>query len=369
MANSLFFGQNQNATALEALKQGSATNATLPTNNKNGKLSTPPPPTPTQSLSPNSAASAASFLSPLLPLLSNAAAPTGIKFGQTPNLQQLQAQFLLGNQGFLQQGLLGLQNLANVGFSSSTSCGGPLSSNQNVFPAQTTSPQQQTLSKNRGLSASENVSRSSQSPPQKSYYQEIYEINKDHKRRLLDLYESVSKRSSSYDEHHGSSSTESCQNNNNNNKRTCKETLAMIMKEQNNVNVNDINQHILNSDSNGNGNNGDGDSTHSSSNGNSMATTHLNHHSSGSLTVKSLRQAQTALSPLHSNHQHSTKTNYHLSHQQGQQANSLSSVSSIPANQLRAHVARADADEITDLEELEQFAKTFKQRRIKLGKN
>lgn len=28
-----------------------------------------------------------------------------------------------------------------------------------------------------------------------------------------------------------------------------------------------------------------------------------------------------------------------------------------------------DADETTDLEELEQFAKTFKQRRIKLGKN
>lgn len=48
-------------------------------------------------------------------------------------------------------------------------------------------------------------------------------------------------------------------------------------------------------------------------------------------------------------------------------SNSLTSVSSIPANQLRAHVNRADADEITDLEELEQFAKTFKQRRIKLG--
>lgn len=45
----------------------------------------------------------------------------------------------------------------------------------------------------------------------------------------------------------------------------------------------------------------------------------------------------------------------------------LTSVSSIPANQLRAHVTRTDSDEITDLEELEQFAKTFKQRRIKLG--
>ena len=46
---------------------------------------------------------------------------------------------------------------------------------------------------------------------------------------------------------------------------------------------------------------------------------------------------------------------------------SLTSVSSIPANQLRAHVNRADSDEITDLEELEQFAKTFKLCRLSLG--
>ncbi|KAF7495452.1 POU domain, class 2, transcription factor 3 [Sarcoptes scabiei] len=49
------------------------------------------------------------------------------------------------------------------------------------------------------------------------------------------------------------------------------------------------------------------------------------------------------------------------------QANSFIPITSIRANQLRGHTDRIDADEITDLEELEQFAKTFKQRRIKLG--
>ena len=57
----------------------------------------------------------------------------------------------------------------------------------------------------------------------------------------------------------------------------------------------------------------------------------------------------------------------HVNNISSKHVSSLTSVSSIPANQLRAHVNRADAEEITDLEELEQFAKTFKQRRIKLG--
>lgn len=94
-----------------------------------------------------------------------------------------------------------------------------------------------------------------------------------------------------------------------------------------------------------------------------------------SKSVKSLRQQQQesqlhyadkpSYSPLqpgqHQNSSNSTPSKQH--------STSLTSVSSIPANQLRAHVNRADADEITDLEELEQFAKTFKQRRIKLGKS
>ena len=75
-----------------------------------------------------------------------------------------------------------------------------------------------------------------------------------------------------------------------------------------------------------------------------------------------------SLSVSKSNH-HFTSPTTHLNSSSAATAkhSSLSSVSSIPANQLRAHVNRADADEITDLEELEQFAKTFKQRRIKLG--
>lgn len=93
---------------------------------------------------------------------------------------------------------------------------------------------------------------------------------------------------------------------------------------------------------------------------------------SSSLTPPSMRPSE----PLYSNFsqslsvpkssQHFTSPSMHLN-SATQKHSSLSTVSSIPANQLRAHVNRADAEEITDLEELEKFAKTFKQRRIKLG--
>ena len=73
------------------------------------------------------------------------------------------------------------------------------------------------------------------------------------------------------------------------------------------------------------------------------------------------------LSVSKSAQQHLSSPSSHSNSVTTKHTSSLSSVSSIPANQLRAHVNRADADEITDLEELEQFAKTFKQRRIKLG--
>ena len=111
------------------------------------------------------------------------------------------------------------------------------------------------------------------------------------------------------------------------------------------------------------------------------------------MTVKSMRQAlnsSSSSSPSQSspssltgsfnahskyNHHHHHNHNHHFSttnnnnnNSSSSNNNSLTSVSSIPANQLRAHVNKVDADEITDLEELEQFAKTFKQRRIKLGK-
>lgn len=97
------------------------------------------------------------------------------------------------------------------------------------------------------------------------------------------------------------------------------------------------------------------------------ATSRKESSTKASATVKSLRAAAQSESAVKS----ASKPSPHPHHHQLQSPNhhhGLTSVSSIPANQLRAHVARADADEITDLEELEQFAKTFKQRRIKLGK-
>jgi len=103
---------------------------------------------------------------------------------------------------------------------------------------------------------------------------------------------------------------------------------------------------------------------------------HVSHQSS----QPSLQQ-QTSGTQIQQNHhqsQHQLHQQNKISTNSGSANNNVNTInsntnsSSVCAHPLKAAVTRAqeqNLEEMTDLEELEQFAKTFKQRRIKLGKN
>ncbi|OTF69855.1 hypothetical protein BLA29_013724 [Euroglyphus maynei] len=61
--------------------------------------------------------------------------------------------------------------------------------------------------------------------------------------------------------------------------------------------------------------------------------------------------------------------NQHSVGQQQQRANNTNNNTGTSSNNNASGNSELNPDEMTDLEELEQFAKTFKQRRIKLGKS
>ncbi|KAH9420159.1 POU domain, class 2, transcription factor 1 [Dermatophagoides pteronyssinus] len=233
-------------------------------------------------------------------------------------------------------------------------------------------------------------------------------MNLNNKRLLYDdLNMNVGSESSSTstlinDHHHQHHHNNGLQNQNhnhhhyqNNNKRTCRETLAMMIKEQQQQ-LNQNQQQQIDKQSGYSGNDNDDNDGDDNDDREISSSSYLKMNNSP-ITVKSIRQQQQQQQSLgsssssgsfnvhskynhhHNHHSSSPSSNHHHSSSNksyggivNQSSNnnnntSLTSVSSIPANQLRAHVNRADSDEITDLEELEQFAKTFKQRRIKLG--
>ncbi|KAH7641393.1 pou domain [Dermatophagoides farinae] len=318
------------------------------------------------------AVAAASFLSPLLPLLtggngSNATTSISSQQLTTQNLQQQlqQAQFLLGNQNFFQQSLIGLQNLANHAGSSSISNNSNNSGNT-IITGNHSQQQHHLFSTHSSLTGNH-----------QSIGGNLIVNNNNNNNR--------SSPSSTLNNNPLTRSSPSPKNNQNHNNNT----------NSNNSNTNQKYYHGLSSiDQQQQQQTKAKLSTYLKLNNLSTntATTITTPQQHSPMTVKSMRQAlnsSSSSSPSQSspssltgsfnahskyNHHHHHNHNHHFSttnnnnnNSSSSNNNSLTSVSSIPANQLRAHVNKVDADEITDLEELEQFAKTFKQRRIKLG--
>lgn len=102
--------------------------------------------------------------------------------------------------------------------------------------------------------------------------------------------------------------------------------------------------------------------------------------------AQQLQQLQKAQQQQNTNHQHNTSIPQNAPHPQQTQTTPPNTAHNIPASLLTpstpssggltpqhlktpSRILEPSPEETTDLEELEQFAKTFKQRRIKLGKN
>ncbi|KAJ6223039.1 hypothetical protein RDWZM_001584 [Blomia tropicalis] len=310
LANSMLMGQGQ----LDSLKSSSNQ---LSGNGGNGQQ-------------------AQNLLNPLLPLLGSA------QFG--PNIQQLQAQLLLNNPGFLSQNLIqqSIQNLSNaVNFQQQQ---------QQPSAAVSSTP---TSSSSHSNSISSTIAN--HSPVLKSTYSNrhesgvsAFESEKDRinrkKATLADFYES----------HTGIK------------RRFGPNDISDLYSYKKSMR-----DHKSETNNGSNENHSDEDDFSSTRSQTSQGQPSPSFKSSHSPSLRSSESSPYAnyvpsLSVSKSNVNFSSPSS-HVNNISSKHVSSLTSVSSIPANQLRAHVNRADAEEITDLEELEQFAKTFKQRRIKLG--